>query len=252
MTEHLYIPDTQVKRGVPTEHIQAAGELIIDRKPDVVIVGGDWWDFPSLNTHTPKERICYDHRSYMEDFVAGLYALTILLEPINTHNEKRRKNKEKQYRPRMVFTLGNHEYRAERLLEQQPMLSGAIPRVEDEIAHLGFEVHEYKQPVVIDGVTYCHNCPQPNAAGCVSRAHLIMNKRHASWTVGHTPGLDYFVSPHEPRIQCLVTGSFYMHDEDFKKGSNDHHRGLVYKRHVHNGTYDPEFISIRGLLEDYG
>jgi hypothetical protein len=63
--------------------------------------------------------------------------------------------------------------------------------------------------------------------------------------------LDYFVSPHEPRLQCIIAGAFYTHDEGYKVGSNDHFRGLVYKTNVKGGTYDPEFISIDGLLERY-
>jgi hypothetical protein len=63
--------------------------------------------------------------------------------------------------------------------------------------------------------------------------------------------LDYFVSPHEPRYQCLIAGAFYTHDEGYKVGSNDHWRGLGYKTNVVDGTYDAEFISIDGLLERY-
>jgi hypothetical protein len=105
--------------------------------------------------------------------------------------------------------------------------------------------------VKIDGINYCHLCPQTKSAGAVERAHLILNKRHESWTVGHSQVLDYFVSPHAPRQQCLIAGSFYQHDEDYKIGSNDHWRGLVYKHNVKDGSYDPEFISIERLLNEY-
>jgi hypothetical protein len=69
--------------------------------------------------------------------------------------------------------------------------------------------------------------------------------------VGHSQIFDYHVSPHLPRIQCLIIGAFYMHDEGYKEGSNDHWRGLVYKKNVKDGTYDPEFISVEALLNDY-
>jgi hypothetical protein len=249
--EHLFIPDTQVRPGVDIAHIRAAGKLLIDRKPDVVVVIGDWWDFPSLSSHTPASKIAYDHRNYVSDLKAGIEAMEAFLRPLEQYNKKKKKNKEKQYKPRLVFTMGNHEYRLDRLFEQEPILKGALPTPEDYLYDKGFEVYPYKQRVVVDGVSYCHLCPQTKSAGAVERAHLIMQKRHESWSVGHSQMLDYFVSPHMPRLQCLIAGAFYLHDEDYKKGSNDHWRGLVYKRNVRGGTYDPEFISIESLLEEY-
>jgi hypothetical protein len=251
MKSHLFIPDTQVRDGVNTDHIAAAGKLMIDRKPDVVVFIGDHWDFPSLSTHTPSQKLAYDHRTYSKDLQAGIRAMEAFLRPMEEYNERQRRNKKRPYRPLLVFTCGNHEYRVDRLLEQNTVLAGILPRCEDYLADKGFIVVPYKQKTVIDGVTYCHLCPQTKSAGAVERAHLILQKRNSSWTVGHSQMLDYFVSPHEPRLQCIIAGAFYTHDEGYKVGSNDHFRGLVYKTNVKNGTYDPQFISIDGLLEMY-
>jgi hypothetical protein len=240
-----------VKPGVNTDHILAAGKLIIGRKPDVVVVGGDFWDMESLSTHTPAQKIGYEHQSYMKDYKSGVDAMELLLGPMKEYNARQRRNKKAPYRPRLVQVTGNHCYRVDRLLEQNTVLAGALPRVEHYLLSQGFEVYPYKIPVKIDGITYCHLCPQTKSAGAVERAHLIMQKRNASWTVGHSQMLDYFVSPHEPRLQCIIAGAFYTHDEGYKVGSNDHWRGLVYKTNVVDGTYDAEFISIDGLLERY-
>jgi len=251
MTTHLFIPDAQVRHGVNTDHIKAAGKLIVKRKPDVIVVIGDWWDFPSLSSHTSSSKIAYEHKSYMTDLKAGIDAMELLLKPLEQYNNKRRKNKEKLYKPRLVFTLGNHEFRRDRVLEQQPILIGALSDPVDYLTDKGFEVYPYKQRVIIDGISYCHLCPQTRSAGAVERAHLIMSKRNSSWSVGHSQILDYFVSPHTPRLQCLIAGSFYSHDEGYKTGSNDHWRGLVYKNNVVEGTYDPEFLSIDTLTNQY-
>lgn len=214
----------------------------------MIVVIGDWWDFPSLSTHTPATKIAYDQKTYMKDLQAGIKAMELLLAPMEKYNEKQRQNKKKLYTPKMVFTCGNHEYRVDRLIEQQPILTGLLPRAEDYLMDKGFMVVPFKQRVEVDGVTYSHLCPQTKSAGAVERAHMIMQKRNASWSVGHSQSLDYFVSPHKPRLQCLIAGSFYTHDEGYKEGSNDHWRGLVYKHNVSNGTYDPEFISIERLM----
>lgn len=251
MTEHLIIPDTQVKAGVPIDHIEAAGRLLVDRQPNVVVVIGDWWDFDSLGSHQDRGNIHYHGKTYKRDYEVGKAAMGIFLQPLRALQAKQRRAKEKLYQPRLVFTSGNHEYRRNRVEANIPKLQDALSKPEDFLELQGFEVYPFKEPVTIDGITYCHFCPQTKSAGAVERAHLIMARRHSSWTVGHSQMLDYFVSPHHPRHQCIIAGAFYQHDEDYKKGSNDHWRGLIYKRSVKDGTYDPEFLSIDGLMELY-
>lgn len=248
---HFVIPDTQVKEGVPTEHILAAGNLIVDRRPDVIVGIGDHWDMPSLGTHNDRGHIDFHGASYTKDLRAGIDAMELLLGPLEELQARQRHNKHKVYTPRLVFTEGNHEYRRHRLELQTPKLVGALSTPEDYLFDKGFEFHPFKQRVVIDGISYCHFCPQTKSAGAVERAHLILNRRHESWTVGHSQMLDYFVSPHDPRLQAIIAGAFYLHDEGYKAGSNDHWRGCIYKDHVENGTYNPYFYEIESLMKDY-
>lgn len=252
MTSHLYIPDTQVRPDLDLSHIKAAGKLALKRKPDVIVIIGDWWDFESLGTHNDRGNIHYHNKSYVEDLNAGIDAMQLFLRPIENYNARQKKNKKAQYKPRLVFTCGNHEYRRNRMEDDTPKIKGALPTPEDYLWDKGFEVYPFKQAVTIDGIKYCHFCPQTSSAGAVSRAHLIAQKRASSWTVGHSQILDYYVSPHTPRIQCLIAGAFYTHDEGYKDGSNDHWRGLVYKHNVEGGAYDPEMISIDRLMKEWG
>ena len=41
MTSHIMIPDTQVKPGVKTDHLQWANNFIREKKPDKLIITGD-------------------------------------------------------------------------------------------------------------------------------------------------------------------------------------------------------------------
>lgn len=249
--KHIVIPDTQVYNGCPDSHIEAAGQMVLEEKPDVLVVIGDWWDFPSLSTHNDRGNITYHNASYVEDLEAGIEAMEMFLAPLERYNRMRKKNKKKEQWPRMVFTSGNHEYRRNRMEDDNPKLKGALPTPEDYLRDKGFEVYPFKQKIKIDGINYCHLCPQPKSSGSVERAHIIARNRAESWTVGHSQQLDYYVSLHEPRIQCLIAGAFYQHDEAYKMGSNDHWRGLVKKTHVRGGRYSPTFYDINDVIEDY-
>ena len=49
--KHLVIPDTQVKPDVPLDHIIALSHYIVAKKPDVIVMIGDWFDLPSLSSY---------------------------------------------------------------------------------------------------------------------------------------------------------------------------------------------------------
>lgn len=246
---HLVVPDTQIRPGISLDHIRNAGELAASKMPEVIVFLMDWWDFPSLSTHNDRGSIEYHNKSYIEDLQAGIEGMELFLKAIEVYNATMTRQKKKKYIPRLIATMGNHEYRRNRLESQLPKLIGALPTPENYLWDKGFEIVPYKQCIVVDGITYSHLCPQSKSAGAIERPHLIAQKRYASWTVGHTQGLEYFISYHEPRIQCIIAGSFYDHDEAYKEGANDHWRGIIYK-HVYNTrniVYDPEFINIERL-----
>ena len=48
---HLIIPDAQIKPGQNLDHIDWAAKAIVEYRPDVIVVIGDWWDMSSLSTH---------------------------------------------------------------------------------------------------------------------------------------------------------------------------------------------------------
>ena len=47
--KHLIIPDTQVKPNSPTDHLRWAGLYAAEKKPDVIVMIGDFFDMESLS-----------------------------------------------------------------------------------------------------------------------------------------------------------------------------------------------------------
>ena len=253
MTDHLLIPDTQVKEGVDLSHIEAMGQYIIDTKPEVIICIGDWWDMESLSAWD-RGKLKFEGRRYMKDVEAGNKAMDMLLAPMKAYNKRRAINKKAQYRPRMVFTLGNHEYRIQRAVESSGEYEGLIG-----YHHLNlddWEVYDFLDPVKIDGVHYSHYFANPmtgNPYGGMIDTRL--KNIGYSFTQGHVQAFQYGRRDltNGGVINGLVCGAFYSHDEDYKGyQGNNHFRGFVHKRNVQDGDYDMEVIRIQSLLEDYG
>lgn len=253
---HFIIPDTQVKKGVPLNHLTAAGNYIVVKKPDVIIHLGDHWDMPSLSTYDVGTLKAEGGR-YNDDVKAGQDAMDILLQPIRDYNTKRAKNKKKQYNPRMVFLMGNHENRINRAINQDPKFLGKIAIEDLDVESYGWEVYEYQEIVEIDGILYSHNFVNTDSltkniiGGTV---HNKLSKIGQSFTMGHQQTLQMGMR-YSNTGRCfrgLVAGAFYQHDEAYMGLQGNHHwRGCVMCHEVHDGNYSVTEVSLEYLLEEY-
>ena len=248
-TRHLWIPDTQVREGVPTKHIEALGNYIAEKQFEKIIVAGDWFDCPATSVHnSPREQ---EGLRILDDIQSGKRAMNLLWKPVNDYN-KRRKNK---YLPQKHFFMGNHEYHLERFVDKNPVLEGMIDYSLLGLEEHGFKVHPFLKPVDIDGILYCHFFVQPMSGRPVSGMMETRLKTIAqSFTQGHAQSFAYGEREvaSGKRHHGLVAGAFYMHDEAYKgPQGNNHWRGVVVKNEVRDGTYDLCKVSLDFLLRKY-
>lgn len=250
----LVIPDTQVKDGVPIDHLRWAGLYIVDKRPDVVVHLGDFVDMPSLSTHDKAGSKVFEGLRYKTDIEAGWKAMNELLSPVRALQATQKKNKEKVYKPRMVMLLGNHENRIDRAINNQPMLEGVIS-TKDLRYEQDWETHPFLHPVSINGVVFNHYFPVGALGRPASSANTMVSKLHQSCVAGHQQGrqVAYGRKADGSSITCIIAGSFYQHDEAYMDlTSNKHWRGLVMLNEVENGFFDEMFISLPYLRKKYG
>ena len=249
----LVIPDCQVKAGVPLEHLDWAGKAIVDYKPDVVVNLGDFADMPSLSTHDTKGSKYFEGLRYKTDVEVTREAMDKLLAPLRELQAKQKRNKEKQYRPRMVMLLGNHENRIDRAVNNNPTLDGLIS-TKDLGYERDWEVHGFLHPVFINGVGFNHYWPVGAMGRPASSPAAIISKLHMSCVAGHQQGkqVAYGKRADGQSICAIISGSYYMHDESYMDQlSNKHWRGLVVLNEVEDGHFDEMFLSIEYLRRKY-
>lgn len=255
MTTHLIIPDTQIKPGVDISHVQWIGKYIIDRRPDTVIVLGDWFDLPSLSSYD-KGTAAIEGRRVLEDVRYAKGALEQLVDPLRELQRKQKKNKEKVYNPKLVFLLGNHEQRLERYVNHNPELIGIISYDTLGITELGFEMHDFLKVVNLDGILYSHYFANPMSGKPYSgRAASLIQRVGKSFVMGHRQELDMTIRdlPDGTRQIGIIAGACYMHDEGYKGYQGNHHpRGIVVLHEVENGYGDPMIVSLSFLERKYG
>jgi hypothetical protein len=253
MTVHCVIPDTQVKEGVDLSYLTWVGQYIADKKPDVVVQIGDFADMPSLSSYDVGKK-SFEGRRYRKDIEVTHLAMDMLLAPIKEYNERARRNKDKQYKPRMVLTLGNHEQRISRAVEGDPKLDGTLSMDDLGYKERGWEVYDFLDTVVIDGVVYSHYFTSGVMGRPVASAAALLAKKHMSAVMGHVQNrqIAYSNRADGTQITGLFSGCCYLHDEEYLGcQGNRYWRGIWMLHEVNNGSFDEMPVSLDYLRKKY-
>mgnify|MGYP005850896671 CR=1 FL=1 len=253
---HLFIPDTQIHAGTPIEHIEALANYAVEKKPDVIVMIGDWWDMPSLMTYEKPGAKYFHDKSYVKDIESGNAAMQLFDSIIDKEVQRIKRNKKKRWEPRKVFCMGNHEQRILRAINSNPVLDGTIGL--EDFALDTWEVHNFLDVVMIDDVAYSHYFCNPDSLMGNPVGGTVENKLKLlghSFSMGHQQRRQYgtrFTGIGKEH-HGLVCGAFYSHDEDYlgPQKNRQYWRGVVMKNEVHDGSYDPCFVSLNFLVNRY-
>lgn len=248
------IPDAQVRPGSCIQHLVHAGMYAVEKKPDVIVCLGDWADMQSLSSYDVGKK-SFEGRMYVEDIRAAKQAMYFFLNPIHQEQTRLRKNKEKQWNPRLVFCLGNHEARITRAVEEDRKLEGLVKIGDLEYEEtFGWEVYPFLEPVTIAGVVFCHYFTSGVMGRPVCTASALISKKHQSCIAGHQQGrqVAYGTKADGSTITSMIIGSFYTHNEEYLgHQGNKHYRGCVMLHEVNDGGFDEMFISVEYLRKKY-
>ncbi len=242
----LFIPDCQVKPGEDTTYLEAIGQYIVDKKPDIVVNIGDFFDFPSLSVYD-KGKLSFEGRRLQQDIQAGKDGMKKLLKPLRDYQMCYN-----DYNPRMVFTLGNHEERLQRVPANNSEFEGFIGYHLLELEK-DWEVHDYLKPVNIQGINFVHYLANPMTGKPYGGSAAMQLKNvGTSYCVGHKQTLEVAILPVLDGTMRLgiIAGACYPFNEAYKGYTgNNHFRGVVMLHDARNGFADPSFISTDFLIK---
>lgn len=248
---HLIIPDSHSHYQHDNTRADYLGKLILDVKPDVVIHLGDSADLPSLSSYDKGKR-SFQGRTYRADITTHIDFQERLWGPIRIAKKKL---------PRRVFLEGNHEHRIEKALDLSPELAGTISFGDLDLSRWYSDIVRYEGStpgiINIDGVNYAHffiSGVMGRPIGGEHPATSLLAKQYESCTAGHLHLADWSVRsrPDGHKIMGCLAGSYLDYETDWA-GKVNHlwWNGVVIKRNVSEGTYDPEFVSLGQLKGVY-
>ena len=246
---HLVIPDVQAKDDVPLQHLEWVGNYIVEKQPDVVVQIGDFSDLPSLS-HYDLGKLKGEGRRYIKDIAAVHRAMDTLLKPLQDYNRSRMPDE--QYRPEMHLTMGNHEERILREVENNPKYEGHFSYTDLHYEDYGWTVHEFLEVVTLDEIEYAHFFTTGVRGLPCQSAAAILRERHKSATMGHIQTTDIAIHKKTQHI-ALIAGCCYLHDEDYLGPQGNSARRQIVVKHEVDGTgrYDLMLVSLKFLEKNY-
>lgn len=251
---YLVVPDPHAHKDFNNDRADWLGQLIKDRKPDVVVNMGDVYDMPSLSSFD-KGKASFHGASYEKDIEAGVEFLDRMWHPLR---------KAKKKKPKSVFLIGNHEQRLQKVLEQQPELTGS----KYGIGWGDYQLEDYHHIVVpyngqtpdiyqADGISFAHfmvSGLMGRPIGGEHHAASLLSKNYSSCVVAHSHTVDWAVrsGSNGKKIMGLVAGVYQDYNSGWAGTVNKlWTSGVFFLNGVYDGVYDPEFISMKRLKEAY-
>lgn len=250
----LIIPDCHVTPGQNLQRFKHLGNVVVQEKPDVIINMGDFLSLSSVSHWDSSKKLTMEGRRYREEVKAGCLALNILEKPIKELQARQKEQKVKQYKPKMYFLLGNHEYWVDKYLEQNPQLEGHIDIIEDlQLRKRGWNVISYKHYLEINDILFTH-VPLAANQQPVSGKYALHNAlalSSKSLVFAHTHRLETVNVKrhgHDELIQGLTCGCFFEGEDEYAEGGANHYwRGVVMLDIYKPGRFDVQSISLERI-----
>lgn len=246
----MVIPDVQAKPGVDFSYLARIGQYAVEKRPDIIVCIGDFADMPSLSSYD-KGKKSFEGRRYKRDIEAAHWAMSALMTPIVERNEK---YKSRPYKPRLVLTLGNHEQRILRAINDDSKLDGVLSVDDLQYKDFGWEVYPFLEVVMVEGVAFSHYFTTGLKGNAASTARAQLLKKHCSCIAGHQQGLqiatDYRADG--ALLTSIITGSCYEHDEPYLgPQGNNHWRGFLMLHDTIDGVFDLMPVSLKYVNRRY-
>ena len=247
------LPDCHVKPNTPLEHLEWAGKWCAEKHVDHIVCLGDFADMESLSSYDVGKK-SFEGRRYTNDIAVADTGMERFIGPLDDEQYRLKRNKDKQWNPKLTMLLGNHENRINRAINSDAKLDGLISINDLHYEEWGWEVIPYLQVKVIEGVAFSHYFVSGVMGRSVGSARMLLTKHHMSCVAGHQQGRDiaFGQSADGKPMTAIISGSYYQHEEEYLTAQNNKHwRGCWQLNAVKDGSFDELPLSLDYLRTKY-
>lgn len=242
------------------ERFSWLGFFIAKEKPDIIVLGGDFWDNPSLNGHRgstllpaagkelPKQAAKH---CIIRDWEAGREAITRILSPYRNDNERHKKagHRERIYEPSIYYPWGNHEDFWDRGSAKHPAL-GQISSSEparEFLSGLGVQCVPSREKLIVGGIAFQHQFPDKR--GNPIPLNSLLSTQLMSSVSGHTHGYgEREQTRADGRVQRATVAGCWKSPQRLNHGDR---AGLLVMENVIEGECHQRFIPQSVVAREY-
>lgn len=249
----LPIGDCHVSADDDLDRFLYLGQYIIEKKPDYIVFMGDFLTFQCLSGWDRDKRMKMEGKRYKKEIDTGNKALDIIFYPLNELQDRQRKNKEKIYRPEIIYLNGNHENRLDRYLESDPTFEGLVSVDQDlKLRERGIKFIPYREYYYINDIAFTHipfnKAKEISGVNITKKVSQVM---FGSVVFAHThcKAEENFKRHGQDDLQqVLVVGCFFEDEEDYIHGRIiEYWKGLVLLDSFKPGRFDMETTTLEKM-----
>lgn len=258
----LPIPDCHVEPNQSQERFNKLGNLILDKKPDIILFMGDFVSLSSLSRWDSDKKLTMEGKRYINDITAANEALDLILKPYYHYlfkcNSYWKVGKAKQYSPKIYYLGGNHEYWLQRYVELNPQMEGHIDVPKDlKLQNRNIEFVPYKKYVEIDNILFTHvpiNAAQQPVGGKYA-LHRALELTAKSIVFAHTHKWEQTAIHRHAGgnlIQALTCGCYFEETPVYAEDCiHSYWKGVSILTTNGKGNFDAEQISLDRIYSTY-
>lgn len=258
MLKILVVGDCHVEVGESIERFRCLGKFLEERKPDIVVLIGDFLTLDCLSSWNENKRLTMEGQRYSKEMALGRKALTYLFEEVGKYNQRQKKNRKPKYHPRFIYIEGNHEQRLRRYVDQHPELEGMLDVYKD----LGLDAYKaewvsYEDYILINGIQFCHipfaKNGKPAGRQAICKQALELSAQSVVFGHTHKWGAENIHRTGGKHLQqALNVGCFFEHQPDYVAGApSDYWKGVVMLSSYSEQRFDVETIALSRLKQEY-
>ena len=259
MPSILAIGDCHVGLDKSLDRFDLVSNLIWDRKPDYIVIMGDFMDMDCLSRWDKDKRQKMEGRRYYKEIAQGNEALDRLFRSVMEGKTKARRSKRKSYFPGIIYLEGNHEERLRRYLEYDPTFEGHVTIPKDMcLKDRGILWVPYREYYYINDIGFTHiphNKIKPISGidvttkamkECTTKSVVFGHTHELAMSNRHVEGM-----PHLQ--QSLNVGCFIDRRFDYTRGKvTNYWRGVILMYAWKPGRFDINTFSLGELERVYG
>lgn len=240
------------------ERFELLSKFIVDKKPDYIIIMGDFLTLNCLSNWDKNKRAKMENKRYKKEIDIGNKVLDIIFSDLKQLQSKQKKQKIKQYKPKLVYLEGNHENRLTRYLEYDPTFEGFISIRKDLcLDKRGIEYISYGEYYYINGIGFTHipfnSSREISGVDITKKASMVIVD---SCVFAHTHRLEMsnYHKQGQKHLQQIVTcGCFFEKHEDYVKNKLTRYwKGLILIDNWKYSRFDYATYAISKLKRMYG